>query len=137
MDPHSRTPKKITSHGNEELPQDSTNLLQRPTYQRGSPCQDTAGNRTTGRHPDHRKEAQTAVVWTCLPFTKSGQNHLARHSERKETWQIGKEVGKQHQGVGRPGVRQVPEGSRGQRKWMTLVVKSTMVPQRPSRLRYR
>ena len=136
MDPHSRAPKKNTSHENEVLPQDTTRLIQRACYQRGSPCQDPAGNRTT-RKPDHRKETQAAVVWTCSPFIRSGQNHLARHSERKETWQIGKEVGKQHQGVGRPGVRQVPEGSRGQRKWMTLVVKSTMVPQRPSRLRYR
>ena len=25
---------------------------------------------------------QTAVVWPCLPFIRSGQNHLARHSER-------------------------------------------------------
>ena len=28
------------------------------------------------------KETQTAVVWSCLPFIRSGQNHLARHSER-------------------------------------------------------
>ena len=40
MDPHSRTPKKNTSHGNEVLPQDTTRLIQRPCYQRGSPCQD-------------------------------------------------------------------------------------------------
>ena len=33
------------------------------------------------RPPDHRKETQTAVVWSCLPFIRSGQNHLARHSE--------------------------------------------------------
>ena len=26
------------------------------------------------------KEAQTAVVWACLPFIRSGKNHLARHS---------------------------------------------------------
>ena len=25
---------------------------------------------------------QTGVVWTCLPFIRSGQNYLARHSER-------------------------------------------------------
>ena len=25
---------------------------------------------------------QTEVVWTCLPFIRTGQNHLARHSER-------------------------------------------------------
>ena len=28
------------------------------------------------------KRLQTAVVWSCLPFIRSGQNHLARHSER-------------------------------------------------------
>ena len=75
-------PKKNTSHGNEMLPQDTMHLIQRPCYQRGSPCQDPAGNRTTGRSPDHRKETQTLVVWSCLPFIGSGQNHLARHSER-------------------------------------------------------
>ena len=46
--------------------------------------QDPAGNRTTRRPPDHRKETQTAVVWTCLLLIRSGQNHLARHSERGE-----------------------------------------------------
>ena len=35
------------------------------------------------RPTDHRKETQTAVVWSCLPFISSGQNHLARHSEDK------------------------------------------------------
>ena len=28
------------------------------------------------------QESQTAVVWSCLPFIRSGQNHLAGHSER-------------------------------------------------------
>ena len=54
MDPHSRAPKKNTSHGNEVLPQDTTHLIQRPYYQRGSPCQDPACNRTTWRSPDDR-----------------------------------------------------------------------------------
>ena len=41
----------------------------------------------------------------------SGQNHLARHSERgKTTRQTEEEVGRQHQGMDGPGVRQVPEG---------------------------
>ena len=85
--------------------------------QRGSPCQDLAGKRNTRRPPDHGKETQTAVVWTCLPFIRSGQNHLARHIERgKTTGQTEEEVGRQHQGMDRPGVRQVPEGSAGQRK---------------------
>ena len=64
--------------------------------QRGSPCHDPEGNRTTRRPPDHRKETQTAVVWSCLPFIRSGQNHLARHSERgKKTRQTEEEVGRQ------------------------------------------
>ena len=139
MDPHSRAPKKNTSHGNEVLPQDTTHLIQRPCYQRGSSCQDPTGNRTTRRPPDHRIERQTAVVLSCLPFTRSGQNHLiGRHSERgKKTRQSEEEVGRQHQGMDRHGVRQVPEGSRNRRKWRKLVAKSSVVPQRPSRLRDR
>ena len=61
MDPRSRASKKNTSHGNEVLPQGTTHLTQRPCYQRGSPCQDPAGNWTTRRPPDDRKETQTAV----------------------------------------------------------------------------
>ena len=95
----------------------TTHLIQRPCYQRGSPCQDPAGNRTTRRPPDHRKETQTTVVWSRLPLIRSSQNHLARHSERgKKTRQTEEEVGRQHQGMDRPGVRQVPEGSGEQGK---------------------
>ena len=94
-------------------------LIQRPCYQRESPCQDPAGNLTTRRPPGHRKETQTAVVWTCLPFIRSGQNHLARHSEKGEEDKANnnkKEVERQHQGMDRPGVLQVAEGSGEQRK---------------------
>ena len=67
-------------------------------------------------HED-RKETQIAVVWSCFPFIRSGQNHLARHSERrKKTRQTEEEVGRQHQGMDRPAVRQVSEGSEEQRK---------------------
>ena len=60
---------------------------------------------------------QTAVVWSCLPFIKSGQIHLARHSERgKKTRRTKEEVGRQHQGMDMPRVRQVPEGSGEQGK---------------------
>ena len=140
MDPHSRAPKKNTSHGNEVLPQGTTRLIQRPCYQRESPCQDPAGNRTTRRPPDRCKELQTAVVWSCFPFIRSGQNQLARHSERgKKTRQTDVEVGRQHQGMNRPGVRQVPESSGEQGKMektgckiicgapMTLAVKELMM----------
>ena len=60
-----------------------SHLIQRPSYQRGSLCQDPAVSRTTGRPPNGRKETQTAVVWSCLPFIRSGQNHLTRHSENE------------------------------------------------------
>ena len=62
-------------------------------------------------------DTQTAVVWSCLPFIRSCQNHLARHNERgKKTRQTGEEVGRQHQGMDRPGVCQVAEGSGEQGK---------------------
>ena len=70
--------------------------------------------------PDHRKETLTEVVWTCLLFIRSSKNHIARHSETgKKTRQTEAEVGRQHQGMDRPGVRQVPEDSGEQgRNWL-------------------
>ena len=57
------------------------------------------------------------MIWTCLPFIRSGKKHLAKHSERgKKTRQTEEEVGRQHQEIDRPGVRQVPEGSGEQGK---------------------
>ena len=111
MDPHGRAIKKNTSHGNEVLPQDTIHLRQWPCYQQGSSFQDPAGNQTTWMPADHGKEMQTAVVWLCLPFIRSGQNHLPRHSERgKKTRQTEVEVGRQQQGMDTPGVCQVPRG---------------------------
>ena len=73
------------------LPQNTTHQIQEPCYQRGNLCQNPSGNRTTLRPTDHRKETQAEVVWTCLPFISSGQNHLARHNERgKKTTTFGK-----------------------------------------------
>ena len=47
----------------------------------------------------------------------SGQNHLARHIEmEKKTRQTEEGVGRQHQGMDRPGVRQVQQGSGEQGK---------------------
>ena len=78
---------------------------------------------------DHRKETQTEVERTCLLFVKSGQNHLARHSERgKRTRQTEEKVGRQHQGMDRRRIHQVEN----REKWRKLVVKSSVVPQRPS-----
>ena len=93
------------------LLQNTLHLIQRLCYRQGCSCQDSACNWTTWK-PDHGKETQTGVVWSCLTFIRSGQNHLARHSERgKKTRQTEEEVGRQHQGMDRPGVRQVPVGS--------------------------
>ena len=51
------------------------------------------------------------MVWSCFPFIRCGQNHLARHSERgKKTRRTKEEVGRQLQGMNKPGGRQVPEG---------------------------
>ena len=93
MDPYSRAPKKNTSHENEM--QDTTHLIQIQCYQRGSLCQDPAGNWTIRRSPDDRKETQTAVAWSCFSFIRSGQNHLARHSEKgKKTRQTKEKIGR-------------------------------------------
>ena len=126
-------PKKNTSHGNEMLPQDTTHLIQRPCYQRGSPCQDPVGNRTTGRPPDHRKETQTAadghvsrssgLAKTILQGTVKGGRSQDRQRKRWEDsfrdW-TGLEFGK---------------SQRTGKKWRKLVAKSSVVPQRPSRSR--
>ena len=93
----------------------------------------------SSRQLDHMKTSrQAAVVWSCFPFIRSGQNHLARHSERgektrrtKKRWEdnirewTGLEFGKSQRAV---------ENSE---KWRKLVAKSSVVPKRPSRLRDR
>ena len=57
------------------------------------------------------------LVWSCLPFIRSGQTLLTRHSEKgKKTRQTEEEVGRQYQGMDGPGVCKVPEGSGGQGK---------------------
>ena len=110
--PSQQSSKKNTSHENEVLPQDTMHLIQRPCYQRGSPCQDPAGSRTTRRPADHRKVTQTAVVWSCLPFIRSGQNILQgtvkggrRQGRQRKRWEdnirewTGPEFGKSQRAV--------------------------------------
>ena len=82
MNPHSRAPKKNKSHGNEVLPQDTTQ--DRPCYQRGSPCQDPAGNWTTRRPPDDRKlqwyghvSRSSGLAQTILQGTVTGEEDKA------------------------------------------------------------
>ena len=117
MDPHSRAPKKNTKHGNDVLPQDTTHLIQRPCYQRGSPCQDAAGDRTTRRPPDHVKRRKLqlcghvsrslGLAETILQGTVKGGR---RHGRQKKRWEdnISERTNLE--------VRKVPEGSGKQRK---------------------
>ena len=76
---------------------------------------------------------QSAVVWSCLPFIRSGQNHLARLSERrKKTMQTEEELGRQHRewtGLEFAKSQRAVENREQLRK---SVVKSSVVPQRLS-----
>ena len=135
MDPHSRAPKKNTSLGNEVLPQNTTYLIQRPCYQRESPFQI---QQAIGPHED-----QTIVVWSCFPFIRSGQNHLAGHSERGKKIRQTEEGRQSKRWEDNIRERTGLEFAKSQRavenreKWRKLVAKSSVAPQRPSRLRDR
>ena len=108
----------------------------RPCYQRASPCQDPAGNWTTRRSPDDRKETQTAgcahvsrssgLAKTILQGTVKEERRQGGQRKRWEDnireW-TGLEFGKSK--------RPVENGE----KWRKPGVKSSVVPQRPSRLR--
>ena len=107
MDPHSRAPKKNTSHGNEVLPQDTTHLIQRPCNQRGSPCQDPAGNRTTRRRPRKLQwychvSHPLGLAKTILQGTVKGGRRQGRQRKRWEEnireW-TGLEFGKSQRAV--------------------------------------
>ena len=115
MSPNSGAEKKNTNHGNEVLLQDNMHLIQRPCYKWGSLRQDPAGNWTTQRPPDHCKEMHTAVVWTCLPFIRSGQNHFARHRKGGEDKADRGRGGKTTPGNGQAWSLQSPRG-----QWRTM-----------------
>ena len=57
------------------------------------------------------KQTQTDVAWVCLPFIRSGQNRLVRHSEKgKKTWQTEKGGGKTTLGNEQAWPSQSPKG---------------------------
>ena len=85
-------------------------VIQMPCYQRGSPCQDPAGNWTTCRPSNHRKEMQMqwyGHVSCSLGLAKTTLQGTVKGG--KKTRQTEEEVGRQHQGMDRPVVQQVPE----------------------------
>ena len=66
----------------------------------------------TWRPPDDRKETQTAVVWSCLPLTPGRPKPSCKAQWKGEEDKADRRRGgRQHQGMDRPGVLQVPEGS--------------------------
>ena len=112
---------------------DVTHLIQKPCYQRGSPCQDPAGNWTTRRPPDDRKETQTAVVWSCLCSSGLAKTILQgtvkggrRQGRQRKRWEdnIRKWTGLQF--------AKSQRAMENREKWRKLVAKSAVVPQRPS-----
>ena len=132
MEPHSRAPKKNTSHGNEVLPQDTTHLIQRSRYQRGSP------RKAIGAHEDlltivkRRKlhwyghvSRSSGLAKIVLQGTVKG----GRQGRQRKRWEdnirewTGSEFAKSQRAV------------ENRDKWRKLVAKSTVVLQRPSRLR--
>ena len=92
-------------------------------------CQDPAGNRTTRRPLDDRKETQTAVVWSRLQFIRSGQNHIARHSERgkKTEEEVGRHI-REWTGLEFGWSQREVENKE---KWRKLVAKSSVGPNDP------
>ena len=115
----------------------TTHLIQRAYYQRGSPCQDSAGNRTTRRSNDHRKKTQTEEVWTCLPFIRSDQDHLVRQvkgGRRRRQKRMHDDNIREWSGLG---FSKSPTAVENREKWRKLVAKPSVVPQRPSQLRNR
>ena len=121
---------------NEVLPQDTTHLIQRPWYQRESPFQDPAGNWTTRRPltiiKRHKLQwyghvsCSSGLAKTVLQGTVKGRRRQGRQRKRWEDsvreW-TGLEFNKSQRAV------------ENREKWRKLVAKSSVVPQRPRRLR--
>ena len=80
------------------------------------------------------------MVWSGLPFIRSGQNHLARHSERGEEDKADGGRGGKTNNIREWTDLEFTKSHRAvenREKCRRLVVKSSVVPQRPSRLRDR
>ena len=119
----------------EVQPQDTAHLIQRPCYQRESPCH-PAGKRTT--------ENLTIVKRRTLQW----YGHVSRSSGLAKTILQGTVKGGRRQGGQRKRWEDIREWTglefgKSQRavenrvKWRILVAKSSVVPQRPSRLKDR
>ena len=126
---------------NEVLPQNTTHHIQKSCYQRGSPCQDPAGNWTTRRPPD--------LLTTVKRRKLQWYGHVSRSSGLANTILQGTVKGGRRQGRqrkrGKDNMREwtgleftkTKRAMKNKEKWRKLVMKSSVVPKRPSRLRNR
>ena len=128
MDPHSSAPKKNTSHGNEVLPQDYEKV--RANMQQAiGPHEDllTIVKRRKLQWYGH-VSCSSGLAKTISQGTVKGGRRRGRRRKRLEDnireW-TGLEFGKSQRAV------------ENRKKWRKLVVKSSVVPQRPSWLRDR
>ena len=132
MDPHSRAPKKNTSHGNEVLPQDNTHLIKRHVtneevrakiQQAIGPHEDllTMVKRRKLRWYWHVSRS-SGLAKTILQGTVKGGRRQGRQRKRWEDnirkW-TGLEFAKSLSAV------------ENREKWRKLVAKASVVPQRP------
>ena len=78
------------------------------------------------------------MIWTCLLFIRSGQNHVIMHMKggrrpgrQKKRWDdnIGEWTGVE--------LTKSQRAVKNREKWRELIVKSLVVPQQPSPLRER
>ena len=107
MDPHSRAPKKNTSHGMR-----CYRKILHISYKDHVTNEEVCAKIQQAIGPRENLTIVKRRKLQCLLFIRSGQNYLARHSEKgKKTRQTEEEVGRQHQEMDRPGVWQVQEGS--------------------------
>ena len=131
MDPHSRAPKKNTSHGNEVLLQDTMHLIQRHHVTNEEVCAKI--QQAIRPHEDlltivKRRKPQwyghvshsSGLVKTVLQGTVKGGRRQGRQRKRWEDnireW-TGLEFAKSQRAV------------ENREKWRKLVVKSSVVPQ--------
>ena len=119
MDPHSRAPKKNTSHGNEVLPQDTTYLIQRHNTNEEVRAKI---QQTIGPHEDltivMRRKLKSYVAKATLQSTLGGGRRQGRQRERWEDnireWTS-------------PQFAKSQRAVQNREKWRKLVVKSSVV----------
>ena len=129
--------KERKSHVIEVLPQDTAHLIKDHVTNEEvfAKIQQTIGLHEDLTIANSSKLKGCGHVSCSLGLAKT----ILQGSDRgKKTGKTEEEMGRQHQGRDRPGVRQIAKDSGEQKrpttkKWRALAVKSSVLPQRPSR----